>query len=505
MTAYLYNKSFLMSTLCYLFLDTKLHFLYDKVKLIMSFLSGKKLLLLGFIIVLLVAIPVTVYLVGLQQKTKISAEAATTLSLLPTPLSKNVGDTVSFDVYVDPSNVNEIAFVKLVLSYDSTKLATTEGTFAVSQWPAADGSSFTPSIPIGPEFSPGTVTVAMSVGGSPQNVLKTRTKVATLTFKTIAKTEENVPTQVTFGNQSQLLSLGGAGGTDEVGSNLISNTSPGSVNIASVATADPVCVDMKLDKSASGKAPYTLKFTATGKDSDGSVSGIKIDFGDGQDASPADGDSGVKGYGTPLATASASHAYDTAGSYTALATITDDQGNEASGCSKTITITEDAGTATATLTPTPTTVSGASGLSCSSLSLDPGATGTTPFSVNLTAAGSSTNSAITQVSFNFGDGETQDVTDAGGIGTNSVSVLTSHTYASSGTFKANATVTDEDGNTNIGGCTATISVSGESEATPTETITSPSPLPPTGPTGLITVGAIGVLLTFIGAILLLAL
>ena len=188
-----------MSIFYYLFLDTKLHFLYDKVKLIMSFLSGKKLLLLGFIIVLLVAIPVTVYLVGLQQKSKISAEAATTLSLLPTPL--NVGDTVSFDVYVDPSNVNEIAFVKLVLSYDSTKLATTEGTFAVSQWPAADGSSFTPSIPIGPEFSPGTITVAMSVGGSPQNVLKTRTKVATLTFKAIAQTEENVPTQVIFGNQ----------------------------------------------------------------------------------------------------------------------------------------------------------------------------------------------------------------------------------------------------------------------------------------------------------------
>lgn len=469
----------------------------------MSFLSGKKLLLLGFIIVLLVAIPVTVYLVGLQQKTKTSAEAATTLSLLPTPLSKNVGDTVSFDVYVDPSNVNEIAFVKLVLSYDSTKLATTEGTFAVSQWPAADGSSFTPSIPIGPEFSPGTVTVAMSVGGSPQNVLKTRTKVATLTFKAIAQTEENVPTQVIFGNQSQLLSLGGTGGTDEVGSNLISNTSPGSVNIVSTQAKDPVCVDMALDKSASGKTPYTLKFTVTSEDSDGSVSAIKIDFGDGQDASPADGDSGVEGYGTPRATASASHVYDTAGSYTALATITDNQGNEASGCSKTITITEDTTEATATLTPT--TVSEASGLSCSSLSLDPGATGTVPFSVNLTAAGTSTASAITTVTFDFGDGETQDVTDAGGIGTNSISVLTSHTYASSGTFKAKTTITDEDGNTNIGGCTATISVSGESGATPTEAIASPSPLPPTGPTGLITVGAIGVLLTFIGAILLLAL
>lgn len=492
-----------MSTFYYLFLDTKLHFLYDKVNLIMSFLSGKKLLLLGFIIVLLVAIPVTVYLVGLQQKTKTSAEAATTLSLLPTPLSKNVGDSVSFDVYVDPSNINQISYVTLVMSYDSTKLATMEGTFAVSQWPSADGSSFTPSIPIGPEYTPGTIHVEMSVGGSAQNVLKTRTKIATFTFKAIAQTEENVPTQVTFANQSQLLSLGGTGGTDEVGSNLISNTSPGSVNIKSTQAAEPVCVDMTLDKAASGKTPYTLKFTATGKDSDGNVSGIKIDFGDGEDVSPGEGDAGVEGYGTPIATASASHAYDTAGTYTATATITDDQDKQKTGCSKTITITQadENPTETPTLTPTPTGTT----LSCTSLSLDPGASGTAPFSVNLTAVGTSTDSSISKVSFEFGDGETQDVTDAGGIGTNSISVLTSHTYASSGTFKAKATLTNEDGNTNTGSCVATISVSGDSEATPTEAIASPSPLPPTGPAGLITVGAIGVLLTFIGAILLLAL
>ena len=469
----------------------------------MSFLSGKKLLLVGFIIVLLIAIPVTVYLVGLQQKTTTSAEAATTLSLLPTPLSKNVGDSISFDVYVDPANINQISYVKLVMAYDSTKLATTEGTFTVSQWPASDGSSFTPSILIGPEYTPGTITVAMSVGASPQNVLRTRTKVATLTFKAIAQTEEGVPTQVTFSNQTQLLSLGGTGGTDEAGSNLISNTSPGSVNIASTQASEPVCVAMTLDKSASGKAPYTLNFKATGKDVGGSVAGIKIDFGDGQDASPADGDSGVEGYGTPLATASASHIYDTAGSYTALATITDDQGNEASGCSKTITITE--ADTEATATPTPTPITETKGLSCSSLSLDPGTKGTAPFSVNLTAAGTSTSSAITQVTFDFGDGETQDVTDAGGIGTNSVSVLTSHTYATSGTFTSKATITDEEGNTDTGSCVATVSVEGDTQATPTETIASPSPLPPTGPTGLITVGAIGVLLAFIGGILLLAL
>ncbi len=477
----------------------------------MSFLSGKKLLLLGFIVVLLVAIPVTVYLVGIQQRTKTSAEAATTLSLLPTPLSKNVGDNVSFDVYVDPSNINEISYVKLVMSYDSTKLATMDGTFAVSTWPAADGSSFTPSIPIGPEYGPGIITVAMSVGGSPQNVLKTRTKVATLTFKALAPTEPDVPTQVTFGNQSLLISLGGTGGTDENGSNLISNTSPGSVNIASSQGTEnnPVCEYITTDKSTTGKAPYTLKFEASGTDSGGTIEGIRLDFGDGDSASPTSTDPGSKGYGTLRATASASHAYDTAGTYTATAVMIDDQENEseATTCSKTITITSDKDTnVTETPTNTPTlTPTGAPTLSCTSLSLDPGSTGTAPFSVNLTAVGTSSDIAISEVNFDFGDGEKQAVTDAGGIGTNSISVLTSHTYATSGTFNAKATITDEDGNTNTGSCTATISVSGGTEVTPTDTIASPSPLPPTGPAELVTIGAIGVMLAFIGAILLLAL
>ncbi len=474
----------------------------------MSLLSGKKLLFFGFIIVLLIAIPVTVYLVRQQQKTQSSAEAATTLSMLPTPQTKNVGENVSFDIYLDPSNINQISYAKLVLSYDSTKLATFDGTFAVAQWPSADGSSFTPSIPIGPDYGPGTITVAMSVGGSPQNVLTTRTKVASVTFKTIAPTEDNVPTQVTFGNQSQLLSAGGTGGTDEVGSNLISGLSGGSVNIKATASEAPLCVNLALDKSASGQIPYTIKFTATGSDGDGNVAGLKIDFGDGKDVSPSDGAEGTEGYGTPLATASASHTYDKAGSYTASATITDDQGLQTSGCSTPINITAASTTVTTapTKSPTPTTAGQAETLTCSSLTLDPATSGTAPFSVNLTANGSSTDAAISNVSFTFGDEQTQDVTDAGGVGTNSVSVLVSHTYATSGTFNAVATITDENGKiSSTEACTAKVTVDGGSQATPTEFIASPSPLPPTGPTELITIGAIGVLMAFIGAILLLAL
>jgi hypothetical protein len=373
----------------------------------MSFFSGKKLLLVGFIIVLLVAVPVTVYLVQQQQQTKSSAEAATKLSLVESPKTVKKNENVTFDIIADPSNINQIGYIKLVLIYDPTKLATITGSFAVAQWPSSDGSTFTPSIPIGPEYGEGTVTVEMSVGGSPQNVLQRSTKIGTITFKALDVTEAGVPTQVTFGNQTQVLSLGGTNNADEGALSVLSNSTPGQVIITEAGA----------------------------------------------------------GTGTPTDTP----------------TPTD--------------------TGDVTETPTPTT---SVGLTCSSLTLDPGNSGTAPFAVNLTAVGNSETSTISKVAFTFGDGQTQEVTDSGGVVTNSISVLTSHTYATSGTFNASATITDVDGNTATGNCKATVTVKAEAGASPTA-VASPSPLPPTGPTGLITVGAIGVMLTFIGAILLFAL
>jgi len=402
----------------------------------MSFLSGKKLLLVGFIIVLLVAIPLTVYLVGQQQKTKSSAEAATKLSLVQTPQTVKVGERITFDVFADPSNINQIGFIKLVLLYDPTKIATVPGSFAVAQWPSADGSTFTPSVPIGPEYTDGAITVSMSVGGSPQNVLQRSSKIATVTFVALDKTDSGVPTQVTFGNATQVLSLGGTTNTDEGAINMLSNSSPGQINITDGDTPVTTTVTTTVTSTLTGAATET--------------------------STPTD---------TPTPT---------------------DAGS-ANGATETSTPTD---------TPTPTTVVG---LSCSSLTLDPGTSGTAPFAVNLTAVGNSTDSTISKVSFNFGDGQTQDVTDSGGVGTNSISVLTSHTYATSGNFNASATLTDVDGNTTTGSCKAVVAVTAQEGASPTVTIASPSPLPATGPTGLIAVGAIGVMLTFIGALLLFAL
>lgn len=380
----------------------------------MSFLSGKKLLFLGFIVVLLIAIPVTVFLVSQQQKIKSSAQAATILSFsAPVPASPKVNDSVSLDVSADPSNINQVGFVKLVINYDPTKFETTTSSFTpATQW-TSNGKTFAPVVALGPDYStPGTISVSLSTDG-PADVLTAKTKLGTITLKAIGSTEAGNPTQISFGDQTQVLTAANGEGAE----NVKAPSAPASIIIAGNASITPT---------------DTLTPTQTL---------------------------------TPTSTP----------------------------------------TPTGTLTPTPTGEASANAPSCSSLTLDGDSTGDAPFSVNLTATGTSDNATITKVTFVFGDGQTQDVTDSGGIGTDSISVLTSHTYATSGTFTAKATLTDENGLISSDNCSVAITVNGQT-ATASPTLTeAPSPLPPTGPNGLVTVGVLGVLLTFIGAALLLAL
>ena len=377
----------------------------------MSFLSGKKLLLLGFVVVLLVAIPVTVYLVQQQQKIKSGATAATTLSFSPAaPQTTTVGSTVSFDIYLDPSNVNQINYVQLVIGYDATKLATIEAGIVPDLWPAADGGTFTPSVSLQPTYTPDTVSVGWSNSPNFQNVIKTRTKIGTVTFKAIAPTDTGAATQILFQNGSQAQSNESA-----ALANVISNlNSIASVNITDTATP-------------------TVTLTSTP---------------------------------TPTPTTNP--------------------------------------TTAVTGSPTPIPL-------CSNFTIDGATTGTVPYSVNFTLTGASPDStSISKVLFDFGDGETHDASDSANIGTNSISIATSHTYQTSGTFNATAALTEQDADgvdIKTENCTP-IAITVNDVASPTATTViaqNPSPLPPTGPTGILTIGAIGVILTFIGAVLLLAL
>lgn len=363
--------------------------------------SGKKILLLGFVIILLVAIPITIFLLS-RQKTQTSAIPATGLSLSPSAQSANVGDSVNFDISIDPGT-NQVSFVKVLISYDATKLATEGAGFVPN-------SSAFPSVVQGPTYGPGTISVTVSIGASGPPV-ETPTTVGTLTFKTLASTD-TAPTQITFGNQTQVLS---AGATDQFNENVLSTTTPATVNIAAVASPIPT------------QAPEVSAPTPTVAPSESATS------------------SGVS-LATPASAAEA---------------------------------------------PV-----------CLSFTADRALTGIVPYNVNFTFVGSSS-ATIVKATFNFGDGQVKDLTQADGIGPTTLNALTSHIYNTQGTFSAFGTITDANGAVSqVGTCTVilTINSSAIAELTPL-----PSPLPPAGPSSIVTIGIIGIIIAAIGLSLLLAL
>lgn len=380
----------------------------------------KKILLIGFIVVLLIAIPVTVFLVQQQQKTKSSAVAATTISILPASQAPiQVGDDVNLNIQVNPATAatsNLVSYVTFTITYDSTKLAT-DGAGLVVTNTTINPTHVLPHILQGPTYGNGTISITLSAGGDPSQVLQQVTTIGTVTFKAIATTDSG-PTQITFAPDAQVLALGtNAQGTENV-----------------LASANPAVLTI--------------------------IAGTNVTV------TPTD---------TP--------------------------------------------TPTATIIPTatPTTTPTSAAPTCSSLTAD-NTSGAVPLATNLTVTGSSDNSTISKVTFNFGDGQSQDITASGGIGTNSISVLQSHSYTTAGTYNASATLTDA--NNAVSSSTncsititaqagATTTVVAAPTATPTPTpipvIAQVSPLPPTGPTNLVQVGSIGAVITLIGAVLLFAL
>jgi len=164
-------------------------------------------------------------------------------------------------------------------------------------------------------------------------------------------------------------------------------------------------------------------------------------------------------------------------------------------------------TSTATISATPTP-SGPNQLPiCTNLTVSPAATGSAPFSVLFSGEGNDPDGTIAKATFNFGDGITLDVTD--GLSKQFVTIQQSHTYQG-GNFSAFLTLTDNRGGvSSASACTLAIGVSGS--PTPPSKI-SPTGIPTatpsiTSPGGIsATFGIIGgVLLLFVGGILLLSL
>lgn len=357
-------------------LDTLQILIYDKIMHLK--LNGRKIFLFAFIAVLLIGIPVTIYLLQQQQDPRSRAEAATILTFTPessatAPIQKSVGDDIPLDIFVDPGT-NLVGFVKLEIQYDPEKIAT------ASAEAFAPNAAVFPSILEGPEYTPGKITVTLSVGPDPTKVVQAKTKAATVTFKALSATGPGTPTLVSYGTETQALSIGGE---DQASENVLSSSTPANIAIGgegptttvtippgtatptvpvtstvaptsppvtppvdltpTVSTSPssnvaPICSALTPDKSPSGTAPLVLNFGATGNDPDGTISKVTFNFGDGQVADVTDPASGV---GTASVSAQAAYTYNTAGTFTASAVLTDNAGgiSASTSCTQTVTVT----------------------------------------------------------------------------------------------------------------------------------------------------------------------
>lgn len=326
-----------------------------------SFLSAKKLLLLGFIVAILAAIPLSVYVVQQQQETKSHAARSTSLSFNPAKQNATaIGQTVSFDIMLDPAAgdpPNKISFAKLVINYDPIKLAVEDDGFVL-----ATTNAFASPPLEGPTYAPGSVSVTLSVPPPPSNPITEKTKIATISFKTLETTDS---TEILFANSTQVLSS--ALDTDQSTENvLVSQLFPAKV-ITTNASATPVptsvagtnppepdgsnitCSALNLDRSAIGNAPYSITFAGTATSTKGTITKATFNFGDGAIENVTEGN----GLNTNSVNIQKAHTYNNEGLYTANVTFTNNSNAVSSisqNCSKTITVN-----ARGTALPTPTT------------------------------------------------------------------------------------------------------------------------------------------------------
>lgn len=401
----------------------------------MRSLSRKKLLAIGFLLILLIAIPITIFFIKQQQQTKSKAAAATTLEFEPTssasaPISMEKNKQVILDVFVNPgTGGNLINNIQMEIDYDPAKLATigaTPNSFV------EDATAI--HVLEGPVYSPGKITVTLSTGADPTQVITLRTKIGTLTLTTIDGTGTE-PTVVSF-NPNAVISSSASG--EQAAENVFN----GGVN-AFIAIAGTVT------------NPSTPSVT-------------------------------------PLISAS-------------ITPSTAPIANPSATPSSTITVSPTVSLSAPTATPSS---SGSSSTNiapvCSTLEVDRSTTGTAPYVLTFTARGTDSDGTVSKITFSYGDGQVENVTAAGGIGTNTVASSISHTYQNAGTYSASAVLTDNNGGVSSGTCgqTITVNVAVAGTSSSGSTTTTDASLPATGPgDSILSIGAIVGILSVIGGML----
>lgn len=326
----------------------------------------KNALLIGLLLAVIGGVAITIVVLQTQTHTQSNAAQATSFSF-GGPTSANVGDNIDKPIIVNPqsgSASNQVSFVKVAFTYDGTKLAKTgAGLEYATKYTALEGPSVNCDA-----TNTCTASVTLSVGNSPSNVISSQTTVATMHFTALAATN-GTPTPLTFvSGQNQALSVAS---TDQPAENVFSTGTNAAISINGTGggasgtpaptgpiptgptptgsiggESSPVSCDSLSVDVASGEAPLTVVFSATGSSTTTPITKFTFNFGDGlvQDASTSADTTNVSTQTT--------HIYHDNGTYTASATVTN-QDNATSDPSQCTTTIQVGNVALATATPTP--------------------------------------------------------------------------------------------------------------------------------------------------------
>ena len=171
----------------------------------------KKFFLIVSILLVIVAIPVTVYLVSQRQELRKKAAPATTLSLVPASITKTVGSEFSMEVQIDTGD-NQVIAAELHVSYDPTYLEATTIT---------NGVLF-PNVLTSGRVESGQASITV---GAPSNVqpVTGRGTVAVIQFKALAPSAS--PISLRFAESTLVSGLG------EESTNVLTTTRPATLTI----------------------------------------------------------------------------------------------------------------------------------------------------------------------------------------------------------------------------------------------------------------------------------
>ena len=199
-------------------------------------LSLRTKILLGGLLFLLLAIPLTLSFLPQQQDLRSRAAGGTSLSLIPQPgpgnsIQKTVGDNISVDVFVDPAG-NAVATARMQIKYDVSKLQAV-APYYTPYVPSTANAQSLPNIIDGPISSNGMISVSVTSGFDTTKAVTTQSKIGTFFLKAIGTTPESNPASITFTNLSQAYSVGSG---DQAAENILTSTNQALINIVDAPT-----------------------------------------------------------------------------------------------------------------------------------------------------------------------------------------------------------------------------------------------------------------------------